>query len=193
MCIKFEAIYEWSREIVEFINEHQDAYNIQGELTVNSLVPTEIELYNIIYDNELIGFFIIEYERKQDKLCNPEIEIGIFNIPNRKKHIGRDVIRYFIQKVALDKFNNGKRIYATVQGNNPLKNHIEKMLFENNFQLDKQENTTKNSEKIFKPNRNEQTEDERKKEEEILKLLEVAQSINPYINKTYYIDIQPRS
>lgn len=56
MCIKLDEIRSYSKEIVDFIKSHQDAYNGWEGLEENLPVSSRIKLFNIIKDNMAIGF-----------------------------------------------------------------------------------------------------------------------------------------
>lgn len=186
MCIKLEQIEKISGEIVDFLQEHQDAYNIDGELHANDKVPDEIALYNIIYKNEIVGFFMLNFDVKND-CVEIEMEIGIFDNYQRNG-IACKTIAYFLKYWGLnERLESGMQILATIKKENPCRDDIKKVLIRTGFKH--ADFTDTEIDKSLRPRQKENTEAEIKREKQVLEMMKQKENENPSRNHTYYIKL----
>ena len=59
MSIILNEIRSYSKEIVNFIQSHQDAYTGLEHLQENVDVPKDRQLFNIINGNQIVGLFMV--------------------------------------------------------------------------------------------------------------------------------------
>lgn len=186
MCIELEQIRKYNSEIVDFIQRHQDAYDIEGMLFVNGEVPNEIALYNIICENKLVGFFMLEFG-VENECFEVEMEMGIFD-NCQGKGTAYKTIAYFLKHWRFNKqLKSGMRILATIKGENACKDYMGKVLMKNGFKLEVMEENP--FDKFIRQNLRHITTEAKIQEEAFLKKMRDDQDVNNIKNITYYIDL----
>lgn len=136
MCIRLDEISSYSKEIVNFIQSHKDAYTGIGHLQEGVDVPEDRHLFNIINGNQIVGFFIVVNNINKGKDNGCEIEIGIFD--NYKgKRIAEQTIKYFLENHINKEFKKGNKcVYAVVNKSNKCFEHMTSVLGKCNFKSD---------------------------------------------------------
>lgn len=135
MCIILNEIRSYSKEIVNFIQSHQDAYTGLEHLWEGVDVPKDRQLFNILKDNQIVGFFMVVNNINKGKDIGCEIEIGIFD-NYAEKGLAQKTIKYFLEEYIDDEFKiNNTCVYATIQKGNNCINIMRKILNESNFIL----------------------------------------------------------
>lgn len=136
MCIILNEIRSYSKEIVNFIQSHQDAYTGLEHLQENVDVPKDRQLFNIINGNQIVGFFMVVNNINKGKDIGCEIEIGIFD--NYKgKRLAEQTIKYFLKNYVKEEFKiDNKCIYAVVNKSNKCFKYMMSILGKCKFKLD---------------------------------------------------------
>lgn len=136
MCIILDETYSYSKEIVNFVQSHQYAYTGLEHLREGVDVPKDRQLFNILKDNQIVGFFMVVNNINKGKDIGCEIEIGIFD--NYKgKRIAEQTIKYFLENHINKEFEiDDKCVYAVVNKSNKCFEHMTSVLGKCNFKLD---------------------------------------------------------
>lgn len=147
MCIKLEEISSYSKAIVDFIQSHQDAYTGLEHLKENIDVPQNRKLFNILKDNQIVGFFIVANGINKGKDYGCEIEIGVFD-DYKGKGIAIQTIKHFLENYINDEFKKDNNcIYAVVNKSNKCLKIMSLVLRNCKFMLDKEPIEHKENEK----------------------------------------------
>ena len=131
MCIRLEEIRSYSKEIVDFIKSHQDAYNGGEGLEENLPVSSNIKLFNLIKNDIAIGFLMLVDCMDEPEFPGHELEIGIFENFQNSSYATYCIAN--IEKLLSKHAENIDKIIVQVKETNNDSIKIKKVLVKNGF------------------------------------------------------------
>ena len=123
MCIILKQKDKFDFETIQFIRNNPKSYN--GVKGTDLDVPKDNRYYQILHNNNLVGFIILDYQGDEKNNIVYELEIGIYN-EFQRNHYATDALSLLVNVLISERKNF--ILEALIKDENEYKEYIIKLL-----------------------------------------------------------------